>query len=190
VRALTRPGYGWQNHPAVRMWRGYEETPGAYGIAVCREWQRRGHADSCAAKIMNDLRAAGITGPVRPVQELRQAGQLPPWLGDEDLHRSHRSALVRKDPNFYRPWLGRPAGPALRLARPTAQLTSWNLTEPLGRSRVSAGGPRKQDPRLLRSGRDHAASGRTESTRRAEPGSHRPWLPHPVSVTRRTRCRP
>ena len=33
VRALTRPGYGWQNHPAVRMWRGYEETPGAYGIA-------------------------------------------------------------------------------------------------------------------------------------------------------------
>jgi hypothetical protein len=32
VRALTRPGYGWQNHPAVRMWRGYEETPGAYGM--------------------------------------------------------------------------------------------------------------------------------------------------------------
>lgn len=59
VRALTRPGYGWQNHPAVRMWRGYEEALGAYGIVVCREWQRRGHADSCAAKIVDDLHAAG-----------------------------------------------------------------------------------------------------------------------------------
>jgi hypothetical protein len=106
VRALTRPGYGWQNHPAVRMWRGYEEALGAYGIAVCREWQRQGHADSCAAKIRDDLRAAGVTGPVRPVRKLRQAGRLPPWLGDEDLHRSHRSALVRKDPGFYRPRLG------------------------------------------------------------------------------------
>jgi hypothetical protein len=28
--------------------------------------------------------------------------RLPPWLGDERLHRSHRSALVRKDPRHYR----------------------------------------------------------------------------------------
>jgi pyrimidine dimer DNA glycosylase len=106
VRALTRPGYGWRHHPAVRMWRGHEEALGAYGIAVCREWQRRGYADTCEAKIMDELGAAGITGPVRPVEELGRAGQLPPWLGDEKLHRSHRSALVRKDPDFYRPRLG------------------------------------------------------------------------------------
>ncbi len=28
---------------------------------------------------------------------------LPPWLGDEAVHRSHRSALVRKDPDHYGP---------------------------------------------------------------------------------------
>lgn len=26
----------------------------------------------------------------------------PPWLGDAELHRSHQSALVRKDPTYYR----------------------------------------------------------------------------------------
>lgn len=59
VRALTRPGNGWRHHPAVRMWRGYEEALGAYGIAICREWQRRGYADSCEVKITEDLSAAG-----------------------------------------------------------------------------------------------------------------------------------
>ena len=106
VRALTRPGHGWRHHPVVRMWRGYEEALGAYGIAICREWQRRGYADTCEVKIVDDLRAAGVTVPVRPVEELQGAGQLPPWLGHEELHRSHRSALVRKDPDFYRPRLG------------------------------------------------------------------------------------
>jgi hypothetical protein len=40
---------------------------------------------------------------VRTQLELAAAGALPPWLGDEDLHLSHRSALVRKDPEHYRP---------------------------------------------------------------------------------------
>ena len=33
-----------------------------------------------------------------------EAIQLPPWLGDADFHRSHRSALLRKDPAHYRPF--------------------------------------------------------------------------------------
>jgi hypothetical protein len=106
VRALTQPGNGWRHHPAVRMWRGYEEALGAYGVAICREWVQRGHADTCEAKIMADLAVAGVPVPVRSEPELRQAGKLPPWLGDEDLHRSHRSALLRKDPLFYGPQLG------------------------------------------------------------------------------------
>jgi hypothetical protein len=31
-----------------------------------------------------------------------EAGEVPPWLGDPDLHRSHRSSLPRKDPEHYR----------------------------------------------------------------------------------------
>ena len=106
VRALTRPGHGFRHHPAVRMWRGYEEALGAYGAAICREWVRRGHTDTCEIKIGDDLAAAGVAVPTRSEQELRAAGQLPPWLGDEALHRRHQSALARKDPDFYRPQFG------------------------------------------------------------------------------------
>lgn len=102
VRALTWVKYGWRNHPAVGMWRGYEEALGCYGLVCCHEWLRRGFADTCAGTISADLASAGVRG-VRSQQELTAAGALPPWLGDEALHLSHRSALVRKDPTYYRP---------------------------------------------------------------------------------------
>jgi hypothetical protein len=102
VRALTVPGYGWANHPATLMWKGFEEALGRYGFACCDAWTDLGFGDTCAATIAADLRTAGV-GSVRSQEDLAAAGALPPWLGDEDLHRSHRSALVRKDPDFYRP---------------------------------------------------------------------------------------
>lgn len=106
IRALTRPAYGWQHHPAVRMWRGYEEALGAYALAVCCEWCRRGHADTCAAKILDDLAEAGVPVPPRTQRELAEADALPPWLGRRAFHASHRAALVRKDPAHYGPRLG------------------------------------------------------------------------------------
>jgi hypothetical protein len=102
VRALTWPAYGWRNHPAVRMWRGYEEALGRYSFTCCEIWTEQGYADTCAATIGQDLRAAGVDS-VRTQDELAGAGALPPWLGLEELHLSHRSALVRKDPAYYGP---------------------------------------------------------------------------------------
>jgi len=102
VRAVTVPGYGWRHHPVAAMWRGHEEALAAYGVAVCAEWVRRGHADTCERKILDDVRAAGVEH-VRTQAELAAAAALPPWLGDEALHRSHRVALRRKDPDFYGP---------------------------------------------------------------------------------------
>ena len=101
LRALTRPVYGWKHHPAVLMWQGYEEALGAYAVAVCREWCRRGFADTCERKILDDMAEAGVRVPPRSQAELARAGALPPWLGDEAVHRSHRSALVRKEPAWY-----------------------------------------------------------------------------------------
>lgn len=101
VRALTVPGYGWANHPATLMWRGFEEALGRYGFACCEAWTELGFGDTCAATIAADLRRAGVVS-VRRQHELTEAGAVPPWLGDPDLHRSHQSALVRKDPEFYR----------------------------------------------------------------------------------------
>jgi hypothetical protein len=100
LRAIIVPNYGWRHHPAAKMWKGYEEALGAYGVAVCREWRRRGHADTCDVKIRAELATLGITS-VRDQAELAEAGALPPWLGNDDFHRAHRSSLLNKDPEWY-----------------------------------------------------------------------------------------
>jgi Pyrimidine dimer DNA glycosylase len=102
LRALTWTTYGWKHHPAVRMWVGCPDGIAAYGLAVCAEWTGRGRPDTCAATISTDLTAAGRPAP-RTQAELARHCELPEWLGDERVHRSHRSALVRKDPAFYGP---------------------------------------------------------------------------------------
>ncbi|MFJ8870463.1 MSMEG_6728 family protein [Streptomyces sp. NPDC102473] len=103
LRGLTVPGHGWRHHPAVRMWTGYEEALVRYGLDVCAVWSAEGRADTCAATLREDLAASLGRTTVRTATELAAEGELPPWLGDEAFHRSHRSALVRKDPDHYRP---------------------------------------------------------------------------------------
>jgi hypothetical protein len=100
VRALTVPGYAWSSHPAVLMWKGYEEALGRYGLIACELWRERGFGDTCAATIAADLRDSGVT-LVRSVEELAAADGLPPWLLDENVQVSHRSSLIRKDPAHY-----------------------------------------------------------------------------------------
>jgi hypothetical protein len=89
LRALTWPTYAWKSHPAVTMWRGFVPALVEYGLESCREWTRRGYADTVAGQLL-------AWGP-------GSTDELPPWFGLTALHLSHRSALVRKDPMFYRP---------------------------------------------------------------------------------------
>jgi hypothetical protein len=102
VRALTVPGYAWKSHPAVLMWQGHEEALGRYGLVMCDVWVERGFDDTCAGTIVDDLATFGVTG-IRTEQALREAGALPAWIDDEQVLESHRSALVRKDPELYGP---------------------------------------------------------------------------------------
>lgn len=88
--ALTQPGYGWQNHPAVKMWRGHEMWLSYYGWCVCREWKSRGYNDS-----LQDWFAARY--------DEHPYTHYPEWLRDSALHLSHRSNLIRKLPEHYRP---------------------------------------------------------------------------------------
>jgi hypothetical protein len=89
------------------MWKGYEEALGRYGLTACAVWTERGFGDTCAQTIVADLHAAGIPS-IRQYAELAEAEALPPWLFDEDLQISHRSSLLRKDPEYYGPLF--PAG--------------------------------------------------------------------------------
>lgn len=91
LKALTDPTAGWQNHPATKMWRGYEAQLSFYGVRVCGEWISRGYADTCALKIVT----LHVADPGAP---------LPPWMGDDALHVSHQSNLLRKDPDHYGPF--------------------------------------------------------------------------------------
>lgn len=98
LRALELPDYGWASHPAVLMWKGRTPALVAYGLAMARVWRERGFADTTEAQIGEF--APEVVG--RSQAELAAAGLLPSWVGVEELHRSHRSNLVAKDPDFYR----------------------------------------------------------------------------------------
>jgi len=102
VRALVRPDYAWKSHPAVLMWAGYEEALGRYGLTMCEVWQAQGFEDTCASTIRADLAEVGIE-QIRSYDVLLAEGALPPWLFDRDVQLSHRSSLVHKDPEHYRP---------------------------------------------------------------------------------------
>jgi hypothetical protein len=98
MRALTIPGYGWQHHPVVAMWRGYRPALMAYQDAVCAEWLDRGHVDTCLGKTLIDLAHV----PEDAAAYESGTFDVPAWNEDEAVHRSHRSKLVQKDPEFYR----------------------------------------------------------------------------------------
>jgi hypothetical protein len=93
LRAIVLPSYGWQSHPAMQMWRGYVPALTRYALDMVDEWTGRGHADTTRPLISEFAPEAAAGGPVA----------LPSWLGDEALHLSHRSNLVRKAPEFYAP---------------------------------------------------------------------------------------
>ena len=86
IRILSTPDYtgAWRNHPAVLMWRGYEDALRLYVNTIIDEWQRRGYLN---------------TMPRYPLDE--SAIVFPWWLGDPRLHESHRSNLLRKNAAHY-----------------------------------------------------------------------------------------
>jgi hypothetical protein len=174
LRALVWPAYGWKRHPAVAMWRGFVPALVGYGVAVCREWRRRGYADSVLPSLL-----AFTGGRVPEEEQLWERDLLPPWLGDGALHVSHRSALVRKDPAHYEPvFPGTPGG--LPYVWPRPVFPRWPLRRgtsraaPLGEAAElleSAALPDQQAAALER-----LVGGRSASLRLTGPGDTVPGL--------------
>lgn len=83
---LTGKGsLAWQNHPAVKMWRGYTAALRCYIDCMLLEWEIRGFKNE---KMKFTMRY--------------DFWRKPEWLGNEKLHLSHQSNLVRKLPSHYR----------------------------------------------------------------------------------------
>ena len=79
-------------HPVIEMWRGYEPQLCEYGLVVCEEYKSRGHLEKCSARVSWHLDCA-TSGEFTMNK--------PPWFGHPGIHVSHRSALLRKDPDYY-----------------------------------------------------------------------------------------
>ena len=79
----------WRNHPAVRMWAGYESSLAWYGQHMCEEWIRRGYKDTLLSYFVARHEHDGL---VR---------NIPPFIMSTKFRNSHRSNLLRKDKNYY-----------------------------------------------------------------------------------------
>ena len=80
----------WQNHPAVKMWKGYEKALDCYHNTAIHVWKKRGYKN---------------TMKLIPVSDVTSA-EMPPWMGNDKFHLSHMSNLLRKDPIHYREFSG------------------------------------------------------------------------------------
>lgn len=83
----------WENHPAVKMWKGYELSLYHYTRCIIEEWVSRGYKDTVMGKI-NELKDKYI---------LEKRICHPPWLMyNEEFHSSHRAALLAKNYEYYK----------------------------------------------------------------------------------------
>ena len=86
-KVLTGQTTAWKNHPAVKMWQGYEQALLVYQDIMIKEWINRGYKNTMKLRSNGDFKS-------------------PPWLGDELFHLSHQSNLIRKNPEYYKKIFG------------------------------------------------------------------------------------
>lgn len=85
LKALRGETKGWRNHPATLMWWGHEKALTVYGNHIIREWKHRGFKNSIqlpSLTIMDEI-------------------VWPYWFWEGRVFASHRSNLLRKDPEHY-----------------------------------------------------------------------------------------
>jgi hypothetical protein len=76
---------GWANHPAVQMWRGYDECLKYYYNCHLEEWIKRGYKNN-----------------TQSFYEINKSKLVYPYWSKLDLFiNSHRASLLRKNPSFY-----------------------------------------------------------------------------------------
>jgi hypothetical protein len=93
LNALAGNSKGWVNHPAVRMWRGYERCLIDYNLAICKEWVAKGYKDTMTDKTLLFL------------DVFKNNSGAPKWLGNKHLHDSYKGILFHKNKEHYQQFM-------------------------------------------------------------------------------------
>lgn len=83
----------WVNHPAVKMWRSYDNGLYAYLYEIKEECVRRGIQTKKNWEAIEEMHEWNWNRGGNVV--------MPPWWRDERVHLSHRQNLYAKDPIAY-----------------------------------------------------------------------------------------
>jgi hypothetical protein len=97
ILASGQTSGAWVNHPAVKMWRGYDNALFDY-LRVIK--------DECLYRnIQTQKNWNALTEMYEWNWNRGNSIVMPPWWGDNKVHQSHRNNLYRKDPEHYREFL-------------------------------------------------------------------------------------
>ena len=92
---------GWRSHPAVKMWKGYEQALLEYLLAMVAEWHRRGYNSTIGNKAVATYQRAVELGKADHHAE----APIPAWQADqalfEQIAQTHRQALLVKEYEHY-----------------------------------------------------------------------------------------
>jgi len=93
ILASNQISGAWVNHPAVKMWRGYDNALFDY-LRVIK--------DECLYRnIQTEKNWNALTEMYEWNWHRGDNIVMPPWWGDNKVHQSHRNNLYRKDPEHY-----------------------------------------------------------------------------------------
>lgn len=95
------PYKGWLNHPCTIMWKNHLPALKQYLNYSIMEWIERGFKNTMNFEIVNEEIV------------------IPSFVGNERFHSSHRSNLLKKEPDFYNQygWTENPQDPYVWMDR-------------------------------------------------------------------------
>jgi hypothetical protein len=100
----------WKNHPAVKMWEGYEEALIHYYNESLRIFEHYG----------------GTNNKLEPYEEMQFSDmEFPWWWGNEAFHLSHLLNLYRKAPEIYYTYMTQQASELANEHHPTGFTYIW-----------------------------------------------------------------
>ena len=101
-------GRTWGDHTVGKMWKDNLHGLLIYQDIIVSEWRERGFKDTCWVKSKVAMHRSGVLDPdIDPESTdmlpkwVRDEYEMPVWWGREDVHSSHRAALLFKAPEFY-----------------------------------------------------------------------------------------